>query len=135
MASTPQPDLPATMRALQMATYGDPDVLQYVEAKTPQLQLPTDIIVRVHAAGVNPVEAKMRQGNMALLLKPKFPCIIGGDYCGTIVSKGDQVEDFNIGDEVFGTLPDPVGLIAGGTYAEYVITIQLADSRCGLLIY
>jgi len=119
MASIPQPDLPATMRVLQMSAYGNPDVLQYVEARTPPLQQPTDIIVRVHTAGVNPVEAKMRQGNMSLFMKPTFPCILGGDYCGTIVSKGDKVEGFNIGDEVFGTLPDPVGISVGGTYAQY----------------
>ena len=118
MASTPKPDLPATMRVLQMSAYGNTNVLQYVEARTPQLLLPTDIIIQVHAAGVNPVEAKVRQGNMALVLKPTFPCVIGGDYCGTIVSKGDKVEGFNIGDQVFGTLPDSIGRSAGGSYAE-----------------
>jgi len=131
MASTPQPDLPATMRVLQMTSYGDADVLQYVEARTPQLLLPTDIIIQVHAAGVNPVEAKVRQGNMALVLKPTFPCVIGGDYCGTIVSKGDKVEGFNIGDQVFGTLPDSIGRSAGGSYAEYA-RIPLAKSAIAL---
>lgn len=118
MASVPQPDLPATMRVLQMSGYGGYDVLQYVEAKAPRLLYPTDIIIRVHAAGVNPVEDKLRQGNMALLMRLTFPYVLGRDFCGTIVSKGDEVNNFNIGDEVFGTLPDPSGENGSGTYAE-----------------
>jgi NADPH:quinone reductase-like Zn-dependent oxidoreductase len=118
MASIPQPDLPATMRVLQMSRYGGPEVLQYVEAKTPQLLSPTDVIIRTHAVGVNPIDEKCRQGNLTLLLKTPLPFILGRDYCGTIVSKGDQVKDFNIGDVVFGTSPDLYSKSTCGTYAE-----------------
>ncbi|KAI9288598.1 hypothetical protein BC943DRAFT_357461 [Umbelopsis sp. AD052] len=131
MASIPQPDLPATMRVLQISGYGDCDVLQYVEAQAPRLLYPTDIIIRVHAAGVNPVEDKARQGNMALLMKLTFPYVLGRDFCGTIVSKGDEVKDFNIGDEVFGTLPDPSGENGCGTYAEYA---RVPATKAGIAV-
>ncbi|KAI8342299.1 chaperonin 10-like protein [Chlamydoabsidia padenii] len=117
-------NLPTTMNALVVNEFGSPDVLKYTTVPVPQLQHPTDMLVKVMASGVNPIEAKMRQGNLfAFLVKP--PAILGADYSGVVVAKGSQVTEFQVNDAVFGTLHGPAG--PHGTYAEYVVVNTAVD--------
>ncbi|KAI9264195.1 chaperonin 10-like protein [Phascolomyces articulosus] len=114
--------IPESMYALETIKLGSAEeALKYHQVKTPKVTKPTDILIQVKAIGVNPVEAKARQGNIPI---PFFstPRILGGDYAGVIVDKGSQVTGFNIGDAVFGSLAHPVG--PNGSYAEYVLTAQ-----------
>lgn len=108
------------MHALQMTRYGPAEEsLKYVEIKTPAIENPNDILVKVKAVGINPVEAKYRAGNIPDILFKNPPNIIGSDYAGIVVAKGSAVKDFEIGDEVYGGLGIPIGQ-EYGAYAEYV---------------
>ena len=101
--------IPETMNALQAVKLGPAEeALQYNQVKTPDVKQPTDILIQVKAAGVNPVEAKARQGNIPI---PYFstPRILGGDFAGVIVAKGSKVTGFEIGDAVYGSLSLPIG--------------------------
>ncbi|KAG2224346.1 hypothetical protein INT45_006746 [Circinella minor] len=114
--------IPETMNALQAVKLGSAEeALQYNQVKTPEVKQPTDILIQVKAVGVNPVEAKARQGNIPI---PFFstPRILGGDFAGNIVAKGSKVTGFEIGDAVYGSLSLPIG--PNGTYAEYVLVSQ-----------
>ncbi|KAI9496860.1 hypothetical protein BDB00DRAFT_807555 [Zychaea mexicana] len=110
--------IPETMHALQTVKTGSAEEsLKYVQVETPKVTRPTDILIQVKAAGVNPVEAKARQGNVIPFMST--PRILGGDYAGIVVDKGNQVTEFEIGDAVYGTLSMPVG--PNGSYAEFVL--------------
>jgi NADPH:quinone reductase-like Zn-dependent oxidoreductase len=74
--------------------------------------------VRVRAAGVNPVDWKIRQGQLRLILRPKFPFVPGGDIAGEVVSTGPEATEFKTGDPVVGF----VELKREGVYAELAVT-------------
>ncbi|MEO7124235.1 MAG: NADP-dependent oxidoreductase [Lacisediminihabitans sp.] len=105
-----------TMRAIRQDTFGDSSVLQLVEVPVPE-PLPTEIRVRVHAAGVNPVDWKTREGaGMAGVLgSPPFG--MGWDVSGVVDAVGFGVTTVAPGDEVYGM---PWFPRAAGAYADYV---------------
>ncbi|CAG8652996.1 4211_t:CDS:2 [Ambispora leptoticha] len=118
--------VPTSMHALQIKNYGPPSVLEYVETKTPEAPQKTQVLVKIAAAGVNPSEYIIRRGDVSAVKKKTFPAFIGADYSGTIVAKGDDVTDFDVGDEVFGSIAD---VFSGrGTYAEYVLIETKQDA-------
>lgn len=101
------------MRAAVMRSYGGPEVLEIQEVARPK-PLPTEVVVRVHAIGTNPVDTYIRSGAFPLLSPP---VILGWDISGVVDEVSPGVTRFAVGDEVFGMpmLPRP----AAG-YAEYV---------------
>ncbi|MFD5029150.1 NADP-dependent oxidoreductase [Streptomyces sp. NPDC058220] len=105
-----------TMRAITQYTLGGPEVLQLAEVARPE-PLPTEVQVRVHAAGVNPVDWKSREsgGIAGLLGDPPF--VLGWDVSGVVTETGFGVHTLQVGDEVYGMpwFPRPAG-----AYAEYV---------------
>jgi NADPH:quinone reductase-like Zn-dependent oxidoreductase len=104
------------MRAVLVTRFGSPDVLQVAEVERPD-PISTEVLVRVSAAGVNPVDCKTRRGEgVARWLGPP-PFIVGWDVCGTVEATGYGVTRFEVGDVVFGMPRFPRS--AGG-YAEYV---------------
>ncbi|MFB7501270.1 NADP-dependent oxidoreductase, partial [Streptomyces sp. NPDC056161] len=102
-----------TMRAITQDALGEPDVLQEVELERPEPGV-GQILVAVHAAGVNPTDWKHRRYGI-FLGKPPFT--LGWDVSGVVEAVGVGVSLFEPGDEVFGMLPYPYG---GGSHAEYV---------------
>jgi len=100
-----------------MTRAGDPSVLQVVEQDEPQLQQPTDIKVQLHAAGVNPVDTKLRQ--RGVFFEDALPAILGCDGAGTVVETGAQASRLKVGDRVWfchgGLGREP------GNYAEYTV--------------
>ncbi|KAI8140201.1 chaperonin 10-like protein [Fennellomyces sp. T-0311] len=109
--------IPETMSALQAVKRGSAEEsLAYNQVKTPNITRPNQLLIKVKATAINPVEAKFRAGNMLPLPLPR---IMGSDYAGIVVDKGAKVTKFEIGDEVFGVSGLPIG--PNGTYAEYVI--------------
>lgn len=102
------------MRAVSQDALGGPEVLHIVETERPEPGI-GQILVRVHAAGVNPVDAMNRQGGF-LVGEP--PSVLGWDVSGTVEAVGYGVTLYRTGDEVFGLLPFPHG---HGAYAEYVV--------------
>lgn len=102
------------MRAVVQQAFGDPEVLQIAEVDRPR-PLPTEVVVRVHAASVNPVDAIVRAGIFPMIGQPPF--ILGWDVSGVVDEVVPGVSRFKPGDEVFGM---PFFPRAASAYAEYV---------------
>ncbi|GAA1617495.1 NADP-dependent oxidoreductase [Actinoplanes couchii] len=106
----------STMRAVTQQTFGGPEVLQIREVPKPS-PLPTEILVRVTAAGINPVDWKTREGTGMAGVLGEPPFILGWDVAGVVEEIGFGVTTFAVGDEVYGM---PWFPRAAGGYAEYV---------------
>jgi NADPH:quinone reductase len=103
------------MKAIQVAEFGGPEVLQLKEVATPKLQA-GQVLVKVHAAGVNPYDTYMRSGTYAI--KPALPYTPGSDAAGVIEQVGPGVTRVKPGDRVYGALS------AYGAYAEYAVAAE-----------
>ncbi|MDA0226081.1 MAG: NADP-dependent oxidoreductase [Proteobacteria bacterium] len=110
------------MRAIAIGQYGGRDTLQLVDLPTPE-PAAGEIRVRVHAAGVNPVDWKIREGRVQARIPGAFPLIPGWDAAGTVDACGPGATNFHPGDAVFAYCRKPV--IQHGTYAEYVCIPQV----------
>jgi NADPH:quinone reductase-like Zn-dependent oxidoreductase len=104
------------MKAVRIHKYGGPEVLQYEDAPRPQLGS-GEVLIRVHAAGVNPADWKVREGHLKQSVQHKFPLILGWDLSGVIEEVCPGVSQFKKGDAVF-SKPDTS---RDGAYAEYVV--------------
>lgn len=103
------------MRIITQNSVGGPEVLVLTDAPTPQPKA-GEVLVRVRAAGINPVDLAVRAGFYPLLGEPLFT--IGWDVSGTVEALGANVDGFAVGDEVFGMPRFPRQAAA---YAEYVV--------------
>lgn len=103
------------MKAVRIHSYGDGRVLAYEDAPMPSIE-PTDVLVRVVAAAVNPVDWMIREGHLSEMLPYTLPLTLGWDVSGVVESVGNEVTRFEVGDAVY-SRPD---LKRNGTYAEYV---------------
>lgn len=103
------------MRAVTQQFFGGPEVLELTEVDRPQPLL-NEVLVRVHAAGVNPIDSYVRSGAVPLLGKPPF--IIGWDISGVVEEVAPGVTRFAVGDEVYGM---PYIPRAANGYAEYIV--------------
>ena len=87
------------MKAVVMRATGEPDVLQFQEIPDPQISKDTEILVRLQAAGVNPIDTKLRKrGSFYPQLQPT---VLGCDGAGVVESVGSSAENFQVGDEVY----------------------------------
>lgn len=102
--------LPRTMRAIDPASPGGPDVLAVVERPVPAPG-PGEVLIRVHAAGVNRPDVLQRLGIYPM--PPGAPSILGLEAAGEVVALGEGVSRLRLGDPV-------TALVAGGAYADYV---------------
>lgn len=103
------------MKAFFINRYGKPGALTLGELPEPTLH-DDDVLVQIHAAGVNPVDNKIRAGEFKLLLPFKMPLILGTDLAGVVVRVGPRVRRFKVGDEVYAR-PDDDRI---GTFAELI---------------
>lgn len=108
------------MKAMLMTEVGAPSTLQMQDIAEPEILSPTQVKVKLHAAGVNPIDTKIRGGG--LLQDGGFPVVLGCDGAGVVVAVGDQVKRFGIGDKVWFCH----GGLGGdqGNYAEYNVIDQ-----------
>jgi NADPH2:quinone reductase len=108
------------MRAVFMTAVGGPEVLEMLDAPEPQISTPTQVKIRLRAAGVNPVDTKIRQ--RGLFFQNALPAVLGCDGAGEIVEVGSEVDRFKPGDAVWlchgGLGREP------GNYAEYSVAEQ-----------
>lgn len=104
------------MRSVVQHTLGGPEVLEVVRVARPK-PLPTEVLVRVHAAGINPVDWKTRAGSGMAAVLGAPPFVLGWDVSGVVEATGAGVKTLAVGDEVYGMLWFPR---AAGGYAEYV---------------
>jgi NADPH:quinone reductase-like Zn-dependent oxidoreductase len=93
------------MRAVRYDDYGDVDVLDVVDVETPEPG-PEQVLVRVKAAGINPGEAKIREGALRERWPSTFPSGQGSDLAGVIERLGADVDGWSVGDEVIGWTDD-----------------------------
>ena len=103
------------MKAIQVAQFGGPEVLSLNEIPTPTPG-PGQVLVRIHAAGVNPYDTYMRAGTYAI--KPSLPYTPGSDAAGTVEAIGERVTKVKVGDRIYTAKTE------SGAYAEYALTLE-----------
>ncbi len=101
----------ATMKAVRIHEFGDVDVLKYEDIEQPEPQA-GEVLVRVRAAGINPIDCLCRTMPIPGITAGHFPYILGLDISGTVVALGEGVTQFAPGDEVYGLQPKG--------YSEYI---------------
>ena len=105
------------MKAVRINSYGGPEVLVEEDAPRPEPST-KEVLIEVYAAGVNPIDWKVREGYAKGWLRHKLPLIPGWDVSGVLVDLGDGVKGFKTGDEVYGKLDSG----RDGAYAEYAVS-------------
>lgn len=105
------------MKAMVIEQFGDYNVFQTTDLDIPGVS-PGHVLIQVAATSVNPVDYKIRQGAIADLA-PNFPAILHGDVAGTITAVGAGVEQFQVGDQVYGCAGGIQG--TAGALAEYML--------------
>ena len=119
-----------TMKAMRIRSFGGPEVLELAEIEKP---VPKDeeVLIRVRAASVNPVDYKIRSGAYPVVKQDQLPKVLGRDVAGEIERCGSAVRNFKAGDTVYAMLDG-----GPGGYAEYVtVRADLVAPKPGQLDY
>ena len=103
------------MKAAYIEAYGGSDQLKFGELPVPKSR-PDDVLVEVHAASVNPVDWKIREGHLRAMLEFPMPLVLGWDLTGTVASLVERASQLKVGDAVFGRS----AIARQGTYAQFV---------------
>jgi len=110
-----------TMKAMRYDRYGGPEVLEYANRDKPEAGA-GQVLIRIRAASVNPIDWKLRTGAMKTIIPLELPTGAGQDVAGEIAAIGDGVDDLKVGDAVFAMM----GVTPAGAYAEYVVLDRTA---------
>ncbi|WP_018430843.1 NADP-dependent oxidoreductase [Hoeflea sp. 108] len=105
-----------TMRAFVLTGYGGPEAAQLRDIPRPR-PARGDVLVRVHAAGLNPVDYKTREGKLRVIKRYPLPIVMGNEMAGVVEECGEGVTSFVPGDRVFARMPKE----AMGGFAEYAV--------------
>lgn len=103
------------MKAFIIDRYGKKGVGRIGEMPDPEVR-DDDVLIRIHAASINPLDSKIKSGEFKLILPYRLPLILGNDMAGTVVRVGARVRNFKPGDEVYAR-PDDDRI---GTFAEFI---------------
>jgi len=103
------------MKTVRIHQYGDVDVLKFEEIPVPQIES-DEVLIKIHATSINPLDWKVREGFMKETKLHKLPLTLGWDCSGTIEKTGKMVSDFKVGDDVYCRPPTE----RDGSYAEYL---------------
>jgi len=106
------------MKAIAINEFGGRDKLQLMDLPLPEVK-ENEILVQIKAAGINPVDWKIREGYIKDLFPYDFPIILGWDAAGIVEETGSKVTRFKKGDEIFAYCRKPS--VHGGAYAEYIV--------------
>ena len=106
------------MKAIVMTRAGSPEVLEFRDIPTPQIKTPTELLIQLKAAGVNPIDTKLRQ--RGTFYPDDLPAILGCDGAGVVEAVGTAVEKFKVGDRVY-FCAGGLGKAETGNYAEYTV--------------
>jgi NADPH:quinone reductase-like Zn-dependent oxidoreductase len=96
------------MKAIVMARYGGPEVLELKDVPPP-VPRPDEVVIRVHAASVNPVDWQIREGLVKLFIRMPLPGVLGCDLAGEVLRLGSAVRRLKVGDAVFAMMPHDWG--------------------------
>lgn len=113
------------MKAVVIERYGSPEVLRLKTDVERPVLLSRQILIEAYASSVNPIDWKIRNGSLRLLLGRRFPKILGFDVSGRVAAVGSEVRKFKPGDLVYARSDAPTG----GAYAEYVAVGESAAAR------
>lgn len=117
----------STMRAMIYDSYGDTEVLSLTEQPRPKVG-PGELLVRVRATSVNPVDWKIMSGGLDEMMDVRFPVVPGWDVAGVVEELGVDTPEFSVGDEVVAYVRKDY--VHGGTVAEYVtVPVRAAAPR------
>src|SRR5262245_35492947 len=113
------------MKSAQITNYGNTnDVIEIRQTSTPNLSA-GKVLIEVKAAGINPIDWKIREGYMQQMIHLQFPSTLGLDFSGVVKEVGEDVSsDFNQGDEVYGQ----AGIPTGGSGAFSDVALATATS-------
>jgi NADPH:quinone reductase-like Zn-dependent oxidoreductase len=103
------------MKAFSIDRYSKKDPMRPGEMPSPEVR-DDDVLIEVHAAGLNLLDAKIKSGEFKLLLPYRFPLVLGHDVAGVVTRVGSRVRRFKVGDEVYGRPAD----FRIGTFAELI---------------
>lgn len=104
------------MKAAIINQFGNPDVFEIKDVEKPVIK-PDQVLIKVNAVSINPIDWKQRKGNHKFILGSPFPIILGYDVCGEVVEVGNEIDKLKIGDIVFGVLDNKYG----GALGEFAI--------------
>ena len=110
-----------TMKALVFKKYGDPGQVVFANIPLPALK-PNEILVRVHAVGLNPVDNMIPKGAFKPILRFQLPAVLGSDLAGVVADVGNRVTRFKPGDAVFASIFD----LGTGSLAEFAVVPETA---------
>ena len=105
------------MKAAYINRYGNINDVQLDEQSKPVLT-ENDVLIKVHAASINPLDLRVLEGEFKAILPVQFPFILGNDFAGTVVQVGANVTQFKIGDEVYAKTD------SNGAFSEYTVVQQ-----------
>lgn len=104
------------MKAFVLTKYGGPEATEFRELPRPR-PAQGEVLVRVHAAGLNPVDFKTREGKLKVIYRYALPTVLGNDLAGVVEECGIGATRFTTGDRVFARMPKD----SMGAFAEYAI--------------
>src|SRR5215211_7080110 len=106
------------MRAIMLESFDSSPALR--EVPTPQVS-PNEVLVRVRASSVNPVDGAIAAGMMSGMVEHEFPVVLGRDYAGVVEQAGSDVTRYAEGEEVYGFVPAANPTVHDGTWAELIV--------------
>lgn len=112
------------MKAVIIDEFGGPEVLRVVDGGLPEPGA-EQVRVRVRASGLNPMDRKVRSGEMPQMFPTELPTVLGAEVSGTVDAVGPEVDGLAVGEEV-------LGFADGGGYAEYALSTIVAPKPAGL---
>lgn len=112
------------MKALILKSYGGLDKVEFAEVPQPSLK-PDELLVQVHAAGLNPIDYMIPKGMFKPIMPIRLPHIVGSDLAGIVVETGSRVTRFKPGDAVFASIFD----LPGGSLAEFAAVPEYAAAH------
>ncbi len=113
------------MKALQLVQYGEiKDSLAFKEVSKPNIQA-NDVLVEVKAAAINPIDTAIIKGNLQSIIPIPLPSTLSYDVSGIVIEKGDQVNEFEIGDLVYSRVPQE----QMGALAEFVTVNSMSVAK------
>jgi NADPH:quinone reductase-like Zn-dependent oxidoreductase len=116
-----------TMRAITLENFDKGPTLQE-DIPTPQIA-PNEVLVRVQASSVNPVDGSIAAGMLKDMVEHEFPILLGRDFSGIVEQAGSDVSGISEGDEVFGFVPGMSPKVHAGTWAELIAVPESLATR------
>jgi NADPH:quinone reductase len=115
-----------TMHAITLESFDSDPTLQ--EIPIPQIA-PNEVLVRVQASSVNPVDGAIAAGMLKDMVEHEFPVVLGRDFAGVVEQAGSDVSDLTEGDEVFGFVPGTDPTVHNGSWAELIAVPESVATR------